>query len=104
MHEMASGPLTRLRIAVVAWPSWWLPALLVALSAPLTVYWWQLILAGSVAFDWRIFVEAGERFQAGSSDLYAITDTYSFRHSPLLAAAMPAVAWIGVLGIRLATL
>lgn len=83
----------------------WAPlALIVALTAPLAIYWWGLIAAGSVAFDWRIFVEGGERFWAGSPDLYEVNDLYSFRHSPVMAMAMPAVAWIGVLGIRLVTL
>ena len=75
-----------------------------ALTSPLTVYWWQLIAAGSVAFDWRIFVQAGDRFWAGSPDLYAVTELYSFRHSPIMAMLMPGVAWIGTLGIRLVTL
>jgi hypothetical protein len=104
MTDLARSPVIRLRHVVGAWPSWWIAALAVALTAPLTIYWWQLIFAGSVAFDWRIFVEAGERLHAGSPDLYAVGDVYSFRHSPVLAWAMPAVAWIGVLGIRLVTL
>lgn len=85
-------------------PAWWPLALALAVSAPLTLYWWQLIVGGSVAFDWRIFVEAGTRFWQGSPDLYEVTDVYSFRHSPLMAFAMPAIAWIGTLGIRLVTL
>ena len=85
------------------WPAWWPAALAVALTAPLTLYWWNLIAAGSVAFDWRIFVEAGERIWGGSPDLYEVNDLYSFRHSPIFALAMPLVAWIGTLGIRLVT-
>lgn len=84
-------------------PGWWPAAVAVALTAPLALYWWNLILAGSVAFDWRIFVEAGERIWAGSPDLYEVNDLYSFRHSPLFALAMPAIAWIGTVGVRLAT-
>jgi hypothetical protein len=76
---------------------------LVALTTPLTIYWWSLVAAGSVAFDWRIFVEAGERFHAGSPDLYEVSELYSFRHSPVLAMLMPGIAWIGVIGIRLVT-
>jgi len=85
-------------------PPWWWAALFVAVSSPLTVYWWNLIAADSVAFDWRIFVEAGERFWAGSPRLYEVNDLYSFRHSPLFAMAMPTIAWIGTIGIRLVTL
>jgi hypothetical protein len=84
-------------------PNWWPFALAVAVTAPLTVYWWNLIADGSVAFDWRIFVEAGDRFWRRSPDLYEVNELYSFRHSPLLAIAMPTVAWIGVTGIRLVT-
>lgn len=87
-----------------ALPSWWLVAVIVAVTSPLAVYWWQLIAEGSVAFDWRIFVEAGERAWRGSPDLYEVNAVYSFRHSPLMAFAMPAIAWIGTLGIRLVTL
>lgn len=70
----------------------------------MALYWWGLIASGSVAFDWRIFVEAGERFSAGSPLLYEVSDLYSFRHSPLLALAMPLVGLLGTLGIRLLTL
>lgn len=86
------------------WPVWWPLALAVAVTFPLTMYWWSLVAGVSVAFDWRIFVQAGERFWAGSPDLYEVNALYSFRHSPLMAMVMPAVAWIGVLGIRLVTL
>lgn len=84
-------------------PDWLPAALIVAATTPFAVYWWGLIANGSVAFDWRIFVEAGERAWARSPDLYEITPTYSFRHSPLLAYAMPAIAWLGTTGIRLLT-
>ena len=96
-------PLSRLRLGLSRWPVWWPLAIAVAVSVPLTVYWWSLITGGSVAFDWRIFVEGGERFWAGSPDLYEMNDLYSFRHSPLLAMVMPALALIGALGIRLVT-
>jgi hypothetical protein len=83
----------------------WLPfAIVVAAMAPITVFWWQLIASGSVAFDWRIFVQAGERFWAGSPDLYEVNDLYSFRHSPLFAMAMPVIGVIGTLGIRVVTI
>ena len=100
----AAVPLRRLQLALSQWPVWWPMAVAVAVTTPLTVYWWSLITAGSVAFDWRIFVQGGERFWAGSPDLYEVNDLYSFRHSPVMAMVMPAVAWIGVIGIRLVTL
>jgi hypothetical protein len=84
-------------------PSWWWLAALVAVAGPLALYWWGLILDGSVAFDWRIFVEAGGRAWSGSPLLYEVNELYSFRHSPLMAFAMPGIAWIGTLGIRLVT-
>lgn len=68
------------------------------------MFWWGLIAAGSVAFDWRIFVEAGQRAWAGSPDLYEVNALYSFRHSPVFAYLMPAIAWIGTDGIRIVTL
>jgi len=94
---------TTLWITLARLPSWWPLAAAVALTFPLTVYWWGLVAAGSVAFDWRIFVQAGERFWAGSPDLYEVNALYSFRHSPMMAMAMPAVAVIGEMGIRLVT-
>ena len=93
-----------MRAALSRLPGWWPVAVAVAVTSPLTLYWWNLIAAGSVAFDWRIFVEAGNRAWAGSPDLYEVNDVYSFRHSPLFALAMPAISWIGVLGIRLVTM
>lgn len=100
-HPWRLGAVTRLAKSL----PWWAPvAIVLALTSPLTVYWWGLVAAGSVAFDWRIFVEAGERFWAGSPNLYEVTELYSFRHSPVLAMAMPAVALVGTIGIRLITL
>lgn len=103
MHVASRRPslVSRVRAAL---PEWWWAALFVAVTSPLAVYWWGLIASGSVAFDWRIFVEAGERFWTGSDRLYEVTDLYSFRHSPIFALAMPAIAWIGTIGIRLLTL
>lgn len=84
-------------------PPWWWAAVFVIATSPLAAFWWGLIASGSVAFDWRIFVEAGERFWAGSPRLYEVNDLYSFRHSPLFAMAMPAISWIGTIGIRVVT-
>ena len=96
--------VNRQRLSAPRWPVWWPLALGAAVTIPLTLYWWSLVAAGSVAFDWRIFVQAGERFRAHSPDLYEVSGLYSFRHSPVMALVMPAVAWIGVIGIRLVTL
>jgi hypothetical protein len=104
LRNPAAMLLNRPRPITTGWPAWLPFAIAVAATAPLTVYWWNLIGAGSAAFDWRIFVQAGERFHAGSPDLYEVTDLYSFRHSPIMAMAMPALAWIGVAGIRLLTI
>ena len=104
MRIAADRLMNRLLPTFAAWPRWWPILVAVAVTSPLTAYWWSLVAAGSVAFDWRIFVEAGERFHAGSPDLYQVSELYSFRHSPVLAMAMPGIAWIGVTGIRMLTL
>ena len=82
----------------LALPSWWPYALFVAATAPLTLIWVALIIDGSVLFDWRIYVEAGQR--VGSGDLYATSDTYGWRYSPLLAYVTPVLGWIGPLAWR----
>lgn len=82
----------------------WLPlALGVALTSPLTIYWWNLIAAGSITFDWDVYVEAGRRVWAGSADLYEQNADYGFRHSPFFAYLVSLFAWIGSAGIRLVT-
>lgn len=83
--------------------SWLAPAILIALSAPLTLYWWNLILQGSITFDWNVYVEAGRRVVAGSNDLYAQNAEYGFRHSPIFAYLVYVLSWIGSTGIRLVT-
>ena len=93
-----------MRALVARWPSWWPAALAVAVTSPLALYWWQLIAAGSIAFDWNIFVEAGRRVVAGSPDLYEQGAVYGFLHSPIFAYIISMVAWIGTGGIRLLTL
>ena len=95
--------LTRGRDSVARWPSWWPIAVAVALTSPLTLYWWNLIAAGSITFDWDVYVEAGRRVREGSPDLYDQSDI-GFKHSPIFAYAVSALAWIGSGGIRLVTL
>ena len=81
----------------------WLPfAIGVAITSPLALYWWNLIAAGSITFDWDVYVEAGRRAWAGSQDLY--DPALGFKHSPFFAYLVGALAWIGSLGIRLVTL
>lgn len=82
----------------------WLPlAVAVAITSPLALYWWGLIVAGSITFDWDVYVEAGRRVWAGSPDLYEQNAEYGFRHSPFFAYLVSLFAWIGSTGIRLVT-
>ena len=46
-----------------------------------------------MAFDWRIFSEASERVHGG--ELYAVTDTYAYRYSPLLAYLLGPLTALG---------
>ena len=58
------------------------------------------IVAGTQAVDWVQYVEASRRL--GGGDLYAVTDTYAYRYSPLLVpvfgllAPLGTVAWQGL--------
>jgi hypothetical protein len=53
-----------------------------------------VISTGAPAVDWAQYVEAGRRvWQRG--DLYAITDTYAYHYSPLLALAFGVISPIG---------
>jgi hypothetical protein len=85
------------------WPRWWPAAAAVALTSPLAVYWWGLIAAGSITFDWDVYVEAGRRVWERSPDLYEQSERYGFRHSPFFAYGVSLIAWIGSTGIRLVT-
>lgn len=84
-------------------PLWLVAALLVAVTSPLALYWWDLIVQGSITFDWDVYVEAGRRVWAGSPELYEQSDRYGFRHSPVFAYLVSLFAWIGSLGIRVVT-
>ena len=61
-------------------------------SFPLALVWMALVLQGSVAFDWRIFAEAPDRIHG---DLYAVTDTYAYRYSPVLAYLLGPLTALG---------
>ena len=58
-----------------------------------------LIIDGVPAVDWQQYAEASRRLNGG--DLYALTYDYSFRYSPLFAAAFGLIVPIGVIGWRL---
>lgn len=88
---------------VARWPPWWPAACAVAVTSPLALLWWNLIAAGSITFDWDVYVEAGRRVWAGSPDLYEQNAKYGFRHSPLFAYGVGLVSWIGSVGIRAVT-
>jgi hypothetical protein len=57
-----------------------------------------LIAQGVPAVDWDQVVEAGRRVYDG--DLYAVSATYAFPYSPLLAYVAGPLSWLGVLGWR----
>jgi hypothetical protein len=59
-----------------------------------------LIFQGAPAVDWAQYVEAGRRVFSGG-DLYAVTDTYAYHYSPVLAWAFAPLAAIGTVGWRL---
>ena len=58
-----------------------------------------LILGGAPAVDWIQYVEASRRLAGG--ELYAVTDTYAYHYSPLLAALFGPLSLIGTMGWRL---
>ena len=57
-----------------------------------------VLVDGEQAVDWVQYVEAAERLRGG--DLYAVTDTYAYRYSPLLAAVFGLLAPLGAVGWR----
>lgn len=58
-----------------------------------------LVLAGAPAVDWDQYVEAARRLATGG-ELYAVTDTYAYHYSPLLAALFGLLAPLGTMGWR----
>jgi len=93
--------IPRTTISLRTLPSWLPFAIGVAITSPLAVYWWNLIAAGRLTFDWDVYREAGRRVWAGSPDLY--DPVLGFKHSPFFAYLVGALSWIGSLGIRLIT-
>lgn len=99
LHRLReAGPVPRWSRALPRPLDWRLWLLAAALAPVLTV---NVLLAakdiagmGPVAFDWRIYVEASHRYFDGS--LYALTDTYGYRYSPVLAPALRGLEWIGL--------
>ena len=91
-----SSMLSTQRFAALtrSWPPWWPAAIAVILTLPFAVFCFGLTLAGSVAFDWRIYMMAGELAWSGG-DLYGWSDIYGFVYSPLFAYGFPAISWIG---------
>lgn len=82
----------RARVAVLAIGA----GLLLAVNLYLAARSIGLIVAGTQAVDWVQYVEAAERLDGG--DLYAVTDTYAYRYSPLLAAVFGLLAPLGTIG------
>ena len=56
------------------------------------------IVEGTAAVDWVQYVEASKRLRG--DDLYAVTDSYAYRYSPLLAPIFGLFAVVGSLGWR----
>jgi hypothetical protein len=58
----------------------------------------SLVLGSAPAVDWDQYVEASRRVNGG--DLYAVTDTYAYHYSPLLAFLFGPLSWLGTVGWR----
>ena len=58
-----------------------------------------IIASGAPAVDWGQYVEASRRVDGG--ELYAVTDTYGYHYSPMLAYLFGPLSLIGTLGWRL---
>lgn len=86
------GQVERLgRIAVLAVAG----GFLLAVNLYLAARSFGHVIAGTEAVDWVQYVEAGGRVDGG--ELYAITDSYAYRYSPVLAAAFGLIAPLGAL-------
>ena len=57
-----------------------------------------LILDGAAAVDWDQYVEASRRVSGGA--LYAVTETYAYHYSPLMAYLFGPLSWLGTIGWR----
>lgn len=58
-----------------------------------------LVIGGARAVDFEQYVEASRR--VGDGDLYAVTETYAYHYSPILAYLFAPVSVVGILGWRL---
>ena len=58
-----------------------------------------LIVNGAPAVDWDQYVDAAQRLTSGG--LYAVTDTYAYHYSPILAALFGPLSLLGTVGWRL---
>ncbi len=58
-----------------------------------------LIVHGAPAVDWDQYVNAARRLTIGG--LYAVTDTYAYHYSPILAALFGPLSLLGTVGWRL---
>ncbi len=59
-----------------------------------------LVLSQAPAVDWQQYVEAARRVASGG-DVYAVTDTYAYHYSPLLAALFGILAPLGTVAWRI---
>ena len=75
-------------------------ALVMAVNLYLAARSLGIVLTGAPAVDWEQYVEAGRRVFAGG-DLYAVTDTYAYHYSPVLAWLFAPLTIIGTAGWRL---
>lgn len=75
-------------------------ALIMAVNLYLAARSLRIVLTDAPAVDWEQYVEAGRRVFTGG-DLYAVTDTYAYHYSPVLAWLFAPLAAIGTAGWRL---
>lgn len=87
-----SSALDTVRVAVIAIGA----GLLLTVNFYLAARSIGLILDGAEAVDWVQYVDAAGRLDSG--DLYAVTDTYAYRYSPLLAAVFGLLTPLGTVG------
>jgi len=92
----SSGPAMRyarvVAVAVVA-------GLLITVNLVLTSRSLGAIAAGAPAVDWIQYVEASRRLDG--DELYAVTDTYAYHYSPILAGVFGFLAPVGAIGWRI---
>jgi hypothetical protein len=89
--DTRSSPARMVRLAVLAIGA----GLLLSVNLYLAARSIGLILDGTEAVDWVQYVEAAGRLDG--NDLYAVTDRYAYRYSPLLAAVFGLLAPLGTI-------